>query len=474
MNKPTENEKKLEQIAEQISLEEFDQIHEDHIFSEKYMNRKEKLLKRTKQTNTPIRKFSVKKILLIAATAFFVVPTTVFAANELYQWLAQKQDYKVSLSVNTDKKNVRDDAYYKLDLGYLPEGMVENKNSPDKYSYEDNLYKGGFSFVLWKIHSSADFDILYSKEMKETTYNHHKALLVKQERLENQMFDTNVFILFEKEGYVLEAYVGNDVTEEVLTKVLENVSLAKSTKEEASTTLDFDEYNDSLENHQPTEPQETGLSADSERIHQIGETIPINIEQTNMKFNYTVSSVEVFDSLNNFPLDNFNEASIERLTEYKIIDEKNQLIPFKQNLIDYGDGVKTIDTIKETRQMKAKFVYVTATIENVTDQPIEDLYLQSGPELLENKQGTLLHVPHDGREATALTLELDYLEYHGKDRSYYKVTPISGKEVRTIHFGFFVDQDQLSKLFLPAFYYDNFNNLNDPKLNFFDIRQPES
>lgn len=473
MVKQTNEEKKLKQVSERIALKTFDEPTETHEFSDTYNKRKEELLKKVKKSSKKTKKSSTKKLFLAAAAALFIIPSTVYAANELYQWIVKQNDYKVTLSVDNQSTNETNNNYYKLKLDYLPDDMVPDKNADDKYSYKDNLSKGGLSFLLWKVQTSADFDVLYSEDTQEATFNNHRTLIVNKTSLKNEGFTKEVFVLFEKEGYVLQAYVGNDVPKEDLTNILSHLSLKESSKEEASTTVDFNDYKERLNEPGIVTPEVEGLPANSSNIHHIGDTVSINIPndpEFKTKINYTINSVEVFDSIHDYQTENFQDFSLEILKENQLVNKEGQLLPFNQRIISRGNGDTTIDKVESTQQMTPKFVFVTAEIENPSNQPISDLMLQNAPQLLENKDGNWFPVS-ENKEVTAYTGEVDYLDAHGEGSHFYHLPTISAKEKLTIHYGFFVDQDQLSKLFLPVFYYDNFLNLNQPNLNFYDIRQ---
>ena len=126
-------------------------------------------------------------------------------------------------------------SWYKLKVGYLPENMEANDDSAMKYSFKDNYAKGGFSFILWRVGRNSDFQTLYSKSYEEKEINGRKAVIVhKDTGNKNLMFDRQVFLLFEEEGIMLESYIGTDVNEEQMMKVLESISLEPTSKEKAS------------------------------------------------------------------------------------------------------------------------------------------------------------------------------------------------------------------------------------------------
>lgn len=461
MNK--EDERKLEELAERIALEDFEHPSEHYTFSEDYQKRKQALLKQVKKATTKKQMAPIKKYFLAAAVLFLIVPGTVFAASEIFQWLVQKENYQVSLSVN-DVIPADNGKYYQLDLSYLPETMVSNQNNPNKYSYESNLNHGGFSFVLWKINSKADFEVLSAKDYQEMSFNGHDAVVITREPAH---FDRQVFVLFEDLGYVLQTFVGQDVSQEDFDTFFNHISLTETAKENALDATDFDNFKQvELEDNLPV----IGLPVDSKNIYQIGDTVELKDKIVeNDAFNFTVNQVELLDSINAFDAADFN-FDLEEFQKQDILNEQGNLIPFDQSIIKVGDGKTSLDEVVDIQEMTAKFVLVTATIKNLTNQPINDLYLQNPPMMLEKENGVYLPTK-DIKEPSTRTLEIDYLDEHGEGKSYYCLPTIAGNETQIVHFGFFVDEDQLSKMFLPVFNYGGSDDLNRDDLSFIDIRQ---
>ncbi|WP_314065633.1 hypothetical protein [uncultured Vagococcus sp.] len=67
------------------------------------------------------------------------------------------------------------------------------------------------------------------------------------------------------------------------------------------------------------------------------------------------------------------------------------------------------------------------------------------------------------------------MDSHGEDKGFYKMPKIEPQEKRTIHFGYFVDEEQLSSMFINLFYYggvsDNVEDLGANDRWWVDIRQ---
>lgn len=460
-----------EKIAEQIANEEFNTEYEDHEFSQKYMNRKEKFLSSLNEDKKS--KWTTKRLLVAAAIFMIVIPTTIVTANEIYQWYVTQKEYKLTMSV---KGSATDESvFYQINLDYLPDNMIRNDNS-GKYSYKDNLNMGGFSFVLWKVKDKAEIIELNTKNYEEVTYGENKGYLINKEGVdvkEEGGFSRIVYLFFEKEGYVVKAYVGNDVSSNDLEKVMSNLSLKETDKENATFSIDYETYKKELEN----EPIDDGIASsklaiDSPNIYKIGESVKANPLE-HLEFDFTVDKVDILDSIKDLDATNFHEYSIERIKEKQLLSEDLVLQPYTQQIIRGGNGETTIDEIVGERKVTPKFVYVTATIDNKGSSEISDLYMQNSPQLVK-KEGdyfTSNRALGEGGDFESYSGEVDYLDSHGEGKSYYELPIIKGKEKRVIHFGYFIDDDKLDKMLLPVFNYSNPEDLSDSEAKWIDIRQ---
>ena len=454
------------EIAKKIALEEFNKEQKHHEFSSDYEKRKNNFLSsidKKKRTT-----WTTQKIIVAAIAFIIIVPTTVFAANELYQWYVTQKEYKLTLSV--DGTDTKDSTYYKLEPGYLPNNMIDSNHS-NKYSYSDNPDKGGFSFVLWRVKNQTEFVSLNTQDYKEVTYGNNKGILVTKEGenfAQEGSFSRVVYLLFEKEGYVIETYVGNDVPDEDLEKVLGNLSLKETTKEDATFAIDYEEYKKDFENEpKGDELANSKLLTSNPNIVKIGETISVN------SINFTVDSVEILNQIKDLDVSNFNDFAIERLEEKKIFSDNLTLQPYTQKTIKMGNGETSIDEIINEKVVNPKFVYITATLENLTNSKINDLFLQNSPQLLQQEGKYFIHTgnPKETEDFSSYSGEVDYLDDHGEDTDFYEIPPLKPNEVRTIHFGYFMDENQLDKMLLPVFNYGNPEDLSDENSKWIDIRQ---
>ncbi len=464
MKKYNNEEKQVKEAAEKLVCKEFDKGNPKNKFSEKYESRKQQFL--TEISDEPVKKKASKKKLWMVATALiFLVPASVYTANEVFHFLTDKTDYELDVTLNQEK-NYTHDEFYKLKLGYLPENMEKYEHG-DKYSNKDHLNEGGVSFELLQITNKTEFKELYTKDYQETKLGTHQVIIINRERLDGNDefgFNTMVYQLFEKEGYILKTYVGNDMNEAEWKKVLENISLEETTKEEATP---FQEAPKKGQKEEVIKKIDYGfLPENGKQIHTVGEKVKMN---TNGLFNFTINKVEVLDDLSQLDENDFNFKR-EELLEKGILTSDNKLHTINQKIIEEGNGRTTVDEVIGQKENQVKFVYLTATLENLADSTIENLFLQNAPYLLDKgNKGWVMN--EEKVDFTSYSGEVDYLDSHGEEKGFYNIPIIEGKEKREIHFGYFMDEDQLDKMFLPLFEYRGIDNIGTKDITWVDIRK---
>ncbi|MFD6506485.1 DUF4367 domain-containing protein [Bacillus sp. NPDC060175] len=471
----SKNSKEMYDLAEKIAVDDFDTLEEQHEFSHTYTHKKKLFMEEMKlKGERPQTKRKRHRMLIAAACLLIGMPTTVFGAVKVYNMIVQKQNYEVNVSVtNKESKNI--DKWYKLKVGKLPENMEAIDDSAMKYSFKDNDAMGGFSFALWRVGENADFQTLYSKSYEEKEINGRKAVIVHKETGNNNvMFDRKVFLFFEKEGIMLESFIGSDINEQQMMDVLGNISLEPTSKEKASHIADYDKKYFS----QADEPKKTKvipLKKDSKRLFHIGQKVPVTISMDQSQIEYVIEKVEVFDSIKDFKQENFNELGLDKLSKNKALDQAGQLIPYRRDEYKVGNGKDSIDKLVESKLIHPKFVYLTTTVKNIGKQEIEEIYMHPSIKVLKGKGNVWNYAGKDGiAEKNIMTGEVDYLEPHGDGKSFYNIGSITPGETVKVNLGYFVDEDKLDSIFLDAFHYrgnGGTENMNAEYRWWFDIRQ---
>jgi hypothetical protein len=422
-----------------------------------------------------LRKKQVKRkrnrILIIAACLLIGIPTTAFGAVKAYDMIVQKQNYEVNISVG-NKIFKKRDSWYKMKISYLPDNMEAYDNLAMKYSFKDNYANGGFTFILWRLGKNSDFQTLYANDYKEKKINGRKAVIVNKDTgNKNVMFDRQFFLLFEKEGMMLESYVGIDVSDEQMMKVIEGISLEPTTEEKASYTADYDEalFNKEKE---PTKSRVIPLKKDSNQLFSVGQTVPVTINKAD-KLKYVVEKVEVFDTIKDFKQGNFNELGLKILGENKALDQTNKLLPYKRDVYKVGNGKDSVDELIDSKLVNLKFVYLTTTLKNNGKQTTEEIYMHPSLRVLKSEKNAWNYSGEVGKaEESIMTGEVDYLEPHGNGKGFYNIGSIQPGQTMKVNLGYFVDADKLDSIFLDAFHYSGANeDMNAKNRWWFDIRQ---
>lgn len=471
----SKNSKEIYELAEKIALDDFDKLEERHEFSHTYTRKKKLFMEEMKLKNGQPQKKRKRHRMLIAATCLLIgMPTTVFGVVKVYNMIVQKQNYEVNVSV-TNKDSKKSDKWYKLKLGKLPENMEAIDDSAMKYSFKDNDAMGGFSFVLSRVGENADFQTLYSKSYEEKEINGRKAVIVHKETGNNNvMFDRKVFLFFEKEGIMLESYIGSDVNEEQMMDVLGSISLEPTSKEKASYIADYDE-NRFTKAAEPKENKVIPLKKDSKRLFHIGQKVPVTISMDNSQIEYVIEKVEVFDSIKDFKQENFNELGLEILSKNKALDQTGKLLSYRRDEYKLGNGKDSIDTLVDSRLVNVKFVYLTTTVKNIGKKSTEEIYMHPSIKQLKFEGNAWKYAKEEGMDATRImTGEVDYLEPHGDGKSFYNIGSIRPGQTVKVNLGYFVDEDKLDSIFLDAFHYrgnGNTENMNAEYRWWIDIRQ---
>ncbi len=471
----SKNSKEIYELAEKIALDDFDKLEEQHEFSHTYTRKKKLFMEEMKlKDGQPQKKRKRHRMLIAAACLLIGMPTTVFGAVKVYNMIVQKQNYEVNVSL-TNKDSKKSDQWYKLKVGKLPENMEAIDDSAMKYSFKDNYAKGGFSFILWRIGKDSNFKTLYSKSYEEKEINGKKAVIVNKENGNNNLaFNREVFLFFEKEGIVLQSYIGNDINEEQMVDVLGNISLEPTSKEKASDITDYDKKYFSEES-KPKKTKVIPLKKDSKRLFHIGQKVPVTIIMDNSKIEYVIEKVEVFDSIKDFKQENFNELGLGILSENQALDQAGQLLPYRRDEYKIGNGKDSIDQLVESKLVHPKFVYLTTTVKNIGKKETKEIYMHPSIQVLQSKGNAWKYAGKDGiAEKNIMTGEVDYLEPHGDGKSFYNIGSIRPGETIKVNLGYFVDEDKIDSIFLDAFNYrgsGDTENMNSKNRWWFDIRQ---
>ncbi|MEE1076564.1 MAG: hypothetical protein UHY68_04795 [Acutalibacteraceae bacterium] len=413
---------------------------------------KEKLLN-TNATNKISNKKSKKFTTLLVAVLLIVTSTvSVCAVSKLYNMYIEKNgkySEKLILDKNTlelEKSSEIDHyEYIKVKFDYLPNNFTSVNES--KYSFSDTYAMGGLSLILYDV-SDCDKIIADNTDVIDselTTINGNDLLYIQKQiykdyTKEHPEIDKCFYMYFADFDYMLNGYVGTDISKEELYKILASVTLSEGTKndcfpivckwsddiiEDNSHYYNFSEYNNAY-------------SEKYNRFFEIGDTIYLEDEN---HIELTVNSVEISDNLSMMNED----------FKKKYLDEDGKIKPLEVTCYGGGDGINSLSTIQEIKKYDLKYVYETVTLKNTSNTDINDYCIyhsivnKSGLSMLnkiENLYNQYDNISYDENHSYSLT-EWIYDDFSNENTNNPNYIDISANSETTVHIGYFILADSI-------------------------------
>lgn len=422
--------------------------------------------------------FTVKKAAIASLVAAMALGTTAFAGVKLFQMKKEQiGNYglttKIEQSTTTEQTTALAETVtvprVSLEVAYLPDGMVQMEEG--KYSYEATPYQGGISLVFYGMDLGddafevLDTDVVSSEAIQVGT--HDGVYLQFQNSIDEKiLFNQRIYVSYPELHYVMEMYVGEDVTREEAIKIAEGVTLtATDSNENAIQTYTWSDYVESKkEDKQLQESDEFELklsasAAELEQIHAIGDSFSVQTfsGEDEASLQVKVQDVQVLDNISVL-----DEAYVEEELR-QAVDQNGVLKDATINYVKSGDGINSVDETIETKTVPQKLVYATIEYTNMGETDLKDiLYYISLVKL--KKQGDCYQIyegkmPEDGAawdkavdagSSSLLSQEMYYYDVRGGERGNNYISELKIGETKTIHVGFIVKEDELQYMYLNA------------------------
>ena len=123
--------------------------------------------------------------------------------------------------------------------GWLPEGMVLQTAETDKWTFEDNWGKGGFSLGYFPLNTeNATFCDVVTDAERQVTFEigGHEAIYVKSA---SEGFNQYMFISYPEYNAVLKIWIGADVDLDTAKRFAENLTVTAGDQEMDAETLEY-------------------------------------------------------------------------------------------------------------------------------------------------------------------------------------------------------------------------------------------
>ncbi len=461
MDNKTDLDKLMYLLGQENAVEELNRTTEPHEFSEKYKSERMKIINNQdsfQSINKKGKKIMKKKIIVLIAaiTATLAISATAYGAVRHYLVTTSKNEETGTLTcdIQTEAASTKVPAM-KVVPGYIPEGYIETENALGKYHPNGDHSVGGITICppVYTTH----FEEIYVSDVEETTLGGVKAQILTREGLE---YNHIINMFYEEGGYVVTIYGADNTSLEELKKVAENIKCEEIPGEFIEVPAFSKELKDIVDNEdndiELIEIKNPEITKDN--IFYIGEEKNDLINSAS-GLNYTVNNIEVMDKLPELDKNKFSDYN-----EYlEFINEDGTLKDYERTNAEWWENNKMN---RETEMVGMKFIYVTLTMTNPSEDDVKEIYFAPRIMFLEkNANGVLEEEMKYGGSKNALQIEncpfyFDNSGYRGKS---FRFCDLDGKETKEIHLAYAVDEDHIE---------DAYISFNSHRYTILDPRKP--
>ena len=357
--------------------EYFDKIVEDafsteaeiHVFSDRYKQRKERLMKKNTNRNYKKPVFSKKSIFAIVAAAAVVVavPTSVYAGSRIYNaYMTESAKYQRDITIDVGENPSME--IKALNVGWVPEDMKMHSGAEHtslvKYGADTDDMRG-ISVLFWKIPTGDSvFNESITNAVNTNSYtdvNGNEVIVIAHSQ-ESQERHDEAWVAFKDTPYAAQVYIMGDVSDEERDKILQNLSLESWDTEVA---MDWSENQESEETAEYYEVV-TKIDPASIKLANIGKpikTVEEGLEKGTYSVEATINDIRIQNNFDGITTDSFNNSA--DYSEYTNPDGT-----VKDNIRTWyrrGDGVNTLDEKDYEETLAQSVVVVDVTYKNTGD-----------------------------------------------------------------------------------------------------------
>lgn len=464
-------ERKINKIMDKMIEEQFNmETNEKHIFSEKYEIDKQRLLNskdnviRTNSKYSRIRQIYRMTAIVTAILLFCSVGT--YAVSEILKkyeiYVKDDGQYKVDLIVEPDKDNEKAEGeikrYAKLNITYLPQGLLEVSGSAGtKYYFEDSLNMDGIVFQLYDVNEIQDKTVLENFNVisaNSININGNQAIFIKEDdKIENAVgtdkYNKRMFIYFKEQNYLVKYQSCSLISDEEMVMIGNGISIEETDEENATLCSKWQYGSDTTGESDVVDE----LPEDEIFIHDKGDEfidkVFIGKDRTEGNLTYRVDEITISDNLNQIG------NGILREECYAFLDDTGKLMPNKIVYIKNGDGINALSDILAEETVQQKVVYVTMTIRNDSYKDYEDFepIIRLAKMKKENGNYKLLQytkdIECDRVSSTADVIQNDAIYYDYVDKYGMRgIDTLKAGEEQTIHMAFCINECDIPYLYV--------------------------
>ena len=432
----------------EITLEEFEAMNTEHVFSDDYKRKKQKFINAVRQKEgNRSHKYIYKVVAAVAVIS--LIPASAYAADK---WIRMQNSntgsYGSNLLLTKESTGNEEFTPVKLTATYLPEGSTEAVDSgPYKFEVPSDNGSEAHSTSFWLYQMDTEefqFDEDYVTSREEFDANGRDAVLLTFDSRTG--YDKTAYVIFDELQYVTEVSMGKGITTDEAKKIAAGITLMPTEKENATYASSMAEWKKELE---ALADQTDTTGTDSMTTLSQGE---VWTDETS-GYQLAVKKVEVLDNIQSLEAKYFMDNG-EHIPE-GAVDEDGNLTAYERPVIQTGDGINSINEQTGTTHVNRKFVYVTLEITNPADAEREG----KDDESCVNFQLCIPEKNADGKYENKIfepqydsvynePVYFDASNCSSNTDQHYFFTTVGKGETITCHLGYVVDEDMLNQIYM--------------------------
>ena len=306
---------------------------------------------------------------------------------------------------------------------------------------------------------------------------------------EDISFNQRIYVAYPDVHYVMELYAASDVSKEEAIKIAEGIRLQPVSDNALSDAIAAYKWSDFLASNHEEVVEDAAPAVSGEEMkntHAIGDVFAANPQKEDLEglgnVEIKVSDVQVSDNISLLDLSALDEDFKAELQSETT--PSGELLPAKINYMKFGDGVNSVDTVVESREVPQKLIYATVEYTNKGTEELEELLFFGSLMKFAEENGQIKR--YDGKTfgpsadwddavltGAARHVEMWYYDVHGGERNNNYITHLKAGETATVHMAWLVPEEELAYLYLNLDSYGDSYNLCDHSLEvgYVDIRQ---
>lgn len=441
----------------------------------------------------------IKGVVTAAIVILILIPSTVLAAEKIIKYynISVKKigNYGYDISLDDECESEFNDKFHtnvkidiESDIGNY-EIKTDGSNYKLVYIGDDTSYQRDISIMLIGLNKGRNIKLKYITDINQIEYNDRKVLWfthnygASKSDIGNKYIN-DIFVVYSEYGYAIEIKAQEDVSKEILDRLIDNIRLIECDENE-SAKANYRIYRDENESEDNKIIEQNNIENSDIYYGEYNDTsyrlkdkfcMPyVNMYSSN-KLQYTVNDYKIFDSIDSLSefLSYYEKKYITDdsiLTTFdtlkRVVDENGKFISYKRpKTYNMGDGIDTLNSSSEAEYIMTKLVLVDMDVENTTYEYIKNVRLIPQICCLYRINGKLM-IPKENYsnglvngEGYPLCVLLD--SSLGVDRTENEANRTNVEPDEKIHMtvGYLVDEDRLDNMIL---FYNSYGNLTYSK-----------